>query len=294
MLQPSSSRDAALDKLGKKADHLKDTLKVLDRLTDEAGQLLDSLGAGLAHLNDLTAPIKSRASALTVAQANIAAAKGRVDELVEHVSTSRRVSSSPITHVASASTSSQCTLPQPLDSTSQHSTAQHSHSHSHRLAGRTRAGWCRPFAACQAVCFLAAAAAARAGHMHSPSWTPVQGRWQIRGSFCSCQGPWVACMSSSSCTEPAAPQCSCCRSCCTAQLLHDSLPPWWSVAVQQLGATLVLAGRLQHPVRPSKILPTPPPCCHPHPSPSTTLRSATERPNTSCPQQPLPAATPYP
>ena len=92
MLQGGAGKRDVLEQIGKKTDYLRDTLGVLDRLTDETGQLLDSLGRTLYDLNHLTAPIKSRASALTVAQTNIVAAKSRVDELVDHVSTSRRVS----------------------------------------------------------------------------------------------------------------------------------------------------------------------------------------------------------
>ena len=60
-------------------------------MTSEAGGLLDSLGASLDSLSTLTAPIHSRATALTVAQRNIAATKGEVDALLEHLGTPRRV-----------------------------------------------------------------------------------------------------------------------------------------------------------------------------------------------------------
>jgi hypothetical protein len=79
------------EKLGRKADQLQDTLGLLDRLTTEAGQLLDALGQSLYELTDLTAPIHARATALTAAQANVAETKKAVDELLEHLDTSRRV-----------------------------------------------------------------------------------------------------------------------------------------------------------------------------------------------------------
>ncbi len=78
-------------KLSRQAGQLEDTLSVLNRLTTEAGTLLDVLGSQLHDLTTMTAPIRSRASALTVAQQNITAIKGNVDELLEHLDTSRRV-----------------------------------------------------------------------------------------------------------------------------------------------------------------------------------------------------------
>jgi hypothetical protein len=67
-------------------------VQVLNRLTNESVQLLDVLGGSLAQLSQVTAPIHSRATALTAAQRNIAAAKDSVDKLLEHLDTSRRVS----------------------------------------------------------------------------------------------------------------------------------------------------------------------------------------------------------
>jgi hypothetical protein len=67
------------------------SLQVLDRLSSESSQLLDVLGATLHELTGLTAPIHSRATALTQAQRNIAAANAAVDELLDHLDTSRRV-----------------------------------------------------------------------------------------------------------------------------------------------------------------------------------------------------------
>ena len=90
------SRSLALDKLERKADHLKDTLNVLDRLTGEAGQLLDVLGHTLYELGKLTAPINQRATALTIAQTNVAASKQQIDELLENIDTSRRVCLPPL------------------------------------------------------------------------------------------------------------------------------------------------------------------------------------------------------
>jgi len=49
------------------------------------------LGGRLSDLGRVTAPIHSRATALTAAQRNIAAAKEAVDSLLEHLDTSRRV-----------------------------------------------------------------------------------------------------------------------------------------------------------------------------------------------------------
>lgn len=63
----------------------------LSRLTNEASTLLDILGDSLGQLGGLTAPIHSRATALTAAQRNVAATKGEVDVLLEHLETSRRV-----------------------------------------------------------------------------------------------------------------------------------------------------------------------------------------------------------
>ena len=65
---------------------------MLNRLTNESVQLLDVLGSSLAHLSSVTAPIHSRATALTAAQRNVGAAKEAVDKLLEHLDTSRRVS----------------------------------------------------------------------------------------------------------------------------------------------------------------------------------------------------------
>jgi hypothetical protein len=64
---------------------------VLDRLSNESSQLLDVLGHTLHELTGLTAPIHSRATALTQAQRNIAAANAAVDELLDNLDTSRRV-----------------------------------------------------------------------------------------------------------------------------------------------------------------------------------------------------------
>ena len=62
----------------------------MSRLTNEAGALLDVLGGSLHQLGALTAPIHSRATALTAAQRNIAATKGEVDALLEHLDNARR------------------------------------------------------------------------------------------------------------------------------------------------------------------------------------------------------------
>lgn len=78
----------------KKAEFVNDRLQVLDRLTNESLELLDVLEHTLQDLTTLTAPIHSRATALTRAQHNIAAAKQAVDQLLGHLDTSRRVSSS--------------------------------------------------------------------------------------------------------------------------------------------------------------------------------------------------------
>lgn len=72
--------------------------QVLDRLTNESVQLLDVLGQTLHELTELTAPIHSRATALTNAQANINAGNQAVDELLEHLDTSSRVSSVQLTY----------------------------------------------------------------------------------------------------------------------------------------------------------------------------------------------------
>jgi hypothetical protein len=74
-----------------KAAQLAHTLGLVDRLTTEADQVLDSLGHSLHELTALTAPIHARATALTDAQRNIAATKAAVGELLEHLDTSRRV-----------------------------------------------------------------------------------------------------------------------------------------------------------------------------------------------------------
>eukprot|EP00877_Chromochloris_zofingiensis_P001608 jgi/Chrzof1/11448/Cz05g37010.t1 len=79
------------EKLVRKTDQLDSTLLLLDRLTTEAGQLLEVLGTSLHQLTVLTAPVHSRATALTHAQQNIASTKQAVDELVQHLDTSRRV-----------------------------------------------------------------------------------------------------------------------------------------------------------------------------------------------------------
>lgn len=63
----------------------------LGRLTTEAGALLDVLGGSLGTLGALTAPIHSRAAALTAAQRNVAATKAEADALLDHLDTSRRV-----------------------------------------------------------------------------------------------------------------------------------------------------------------------------------------------------------
>lgn len=65
--------------------------QVLDRLTKESVQLLNVLDSSLTHLSEVTAPIHSRATALTAAQHNIAGTKEAVDKLLEHLDTSRRV-----------------------------------------------------------------------------------------------------------------------------------------------------------------------------------------------------------
>lgn len=65
--------------------------QVLDRLSGEAVALLDVLAGTLGQLGVLTAPIHSRATALTCAARNIADAKSAVDKLLEHLDTSRRV-----------------------------------------------------------------------------------------------------------------------------------------------------------------------------------------------------------
>jgi hypothetical protein len=66
--------------------------QVLNRLSNESVQLLELLGGNLAQLAQVTAPIHSRARALTAAQHNIAAAKDSMDKLLQHLDTSRRVS----------------------------------------------------------------------------------------------------------------------------------------------------------------------------------------------------------
>lgn len=76
----------------RKAGFVQDRLQVLDRLSVESSDLLNVLGQTLHQLTALTAPIHSRATALTNAQQNIAAAKQAVDQLLEHLETSRRVS----------------------------------------------------------------------------------------------------------------------------------------------------------------------------------------------------------
>jgi hypothetical protein len=96
------SRSVALDKLERKADHLKETLNVLDRLTGEAGQLLDVLGHTLYELGKLTAPINQRATALTIAQTNVAASKQQIDELLDNIDTSRRVRGRPLVQFAAS------------------------------------------------------------------------------------------------------------------------------------------------------------------------------------------------
>ncbi len=55
-------------RLSKRADKLEQNLGLLNRLTSEAGALLDVLGSGVFQLTELTAPIHARASALTIAQ----------------------------------------------------------------------------------------------------------------------------------------------------------------------------------------------------------------------------------
>eukprot|EP00775_Hariotina_reticulata_P010615 gene10615-10773_t len=77
--------------LSKRVSFINERLQVLDRLSDESVQLLDVLGHSLYEVSNLTAPIHMRATALTSAQRNIAAAKDAVDQLIEHVGTSRRV-----------------------------------------------------------------------------------------------------------------------------------------------------------------------------------------------------------
>ena len=67
-------------------------MQVLNRLTSESVSLLDVLGGSLVELAAVTAPIHSRATALTAAQRNIGATKEAVDKLLEHLDTSRRVS----------------------------------------------------------------------------------------------------------------------------------------------------------------------------------------------------------
>eukprot|EP00879_Flechtneria_rotunda_P025217 GHRR01026787.1.p1 GENE.GHRR01026787.1~~GHRR01026787.1.p1 ORF type:complete len:607 (+),score=217.54 GHRR01026787.1:931-2751(+) len=75
----------------KKAAYIKDRLKVLDRVTNESVQVLDVLGHTLYELTNITAPIRSRATALTAAQRNIAGTKAALDELLDHLNTGRRV-----------------------------------------------------------------------------------------------------------------------------------------------------------------------------------------------------------
>jgi hypothetical protein len=62
----------------------------LSRLTSEASSLLDVLGGSLDDLAVLTAPIHSRATALTAAQRNVAATKAEVDALLDALDTPRR------------------------------------------------------------------------------------------------------------------------------------------------------------------------------------------------------------
>ncbi|KIZ02022.1 Exocyst complex component 7 [Monoraphidium neglectum] len=81
----------ATERLGQRVEALGDMLSVLGRLTDEAGTLLDVLGGSLGQLGALTAPIHSRATALTAAQRNVAATKAEVDSLLDHLDTARRV-----------------------------------------------------------------------------------------------------------------------------------------------------------------------------------------------------------
>ncbi|KAI8467925.1 MAG: Cullin repeat-like-containing domain protein [Monoraphidium minutum] len=81
----------ATEKLSQRVEALDDMLGVLGRLTREAGALLDVLGGSLGHLGALTAPIHSRATALTAAQRNVASTKAEVDALLDHLDTARRV-----------------------------------------------------------------------------------------------------------------------------------------------------------------------------------------------------------
>eukprot|EP00878_Enallax_costatus_P013220 GHUV01013820.1.p1 GENE.GHUV01013820.1~~GHUV01013820.1.p1 ORF type:complete len:538 (+),score=189.34 GHUV01013820.1:921-2534(+) len=93
MVMPAGSRNVYDPRQSRKAEFIQDRLQVLDRLTVESTDLLDVLGQTLHQLTALTAPIHSRATALTNAQQNIAVAKQAVDHLLEHLETSRRVQS---------------------------------------------------------------------------------------------------------------------------------------------------------------------------------------------------------
>lgn len=81
----------AVDRASKRVSFINERLQVLDRLSNESVQLLDVLGHSLYEIANLTAPIHMRATALTSAQRNIAAAKDAVDQLIQHMGTSRRV-----------------------------------------------------------------------------------------------------------------------------------------------------------------------------------------------------------
>lgn len=90
-MPPTAAAAASAPKLPGKAGIVDERLQVLNRLASESVALLDVLGGSLAQLSAVTAPIHSRATALTAAQRNIGSAKESVDKLLEHLDTSRRV-----------------------------------------------------------------------------------------------------------------------------------------------------------------------------------------------------------
>lgn len=89
---------ASAEPQSRRAAFVGERLAVLQRLSSESVELLDVMDSTLADLSTLTAPIHSRATALTAAQRNIAVAVAALDELMQHLATPRRVRNTRTSH----------------------------------------------------------------------------------------------------------------------------------------------------------------------------------------------------
>lgn len=79
------------DQLSRRAGHLDEDLVTIDAVSNEAGDVLAALCSKLRHLSNITAPIHTKAKALTTAQQNMKATKELADALVQNLDKARKL-----------------------------------------------------------------------------------------------------------------------------------------------------------------------------------------------------------